>query len=282
MLLDGQVGGVGDVEAVLLGPLDQRVFQAEEVARAVLRGVGPVVGHDPGPVTDRVHVRRAAAQALVVVVAAVIVPGLPGEHVVFDHVGGGAGGVPDRQRDVALPVARTGQLDQVVTLDERLGDGERQRRGPVVAGHHVGAAGDRAGGLVLAGLLARRPDQARALALVIARPEGLGAEGRAGGADVQGDLLALLRVDLVGETADPAVRAVYLPCGGARLVVLLDHPAGLDAVPGRRRWPGRRPPPCRQRLPRSRKRCQFSTATSRPATACVPAARPPRWRPPPQ
>jgi hypothetical protein len=32
MLLDGQVGGVGDVEAVLLGPLDQRVLQAEEVA----------------------------------------------------------------------------------------------------------------------------------------------------------------------------------------------------------------------------------------------------------
>ena len=32
MLLDGQVGGVGDVEAVLFGPFDQRVFQAEEVA----------------------------------------------------------------------------------------------------------------------------------------------------------------------------------------------------------------------------------------------------------
>src|SRR4029077_1450536 len=38
VLLDGQVGGVGDVETVLFGPLDQRVFQAEEVARALLGG----------------------------------------------------------------------------------------------------------------------------------------------------------------------------------------------------------------------------------------------------
>ena len=140
MLLDGQVGGVGDVEAVLFGPPDQRVLQAEEVARAVFGGVGPVVGDDPGPVADGVHVRRAAAQALVVVVAAVEVPGLPGEHVVLDHVGGGAGRVPHRQRHVTLPVTRAGQLDQVVALDERPGDGERQRRGPVVAGHHVDAA----------------------------------------------------------------------------------------------------------------------------------------------
>ena len=149
MLLDGQVGGVGDVEAVLLGPPDQRVLQGEEVARAVLRRVGPVIGDHPGPVADRVHVRRAAAQALVIVVAAVEVPGLPGEHVVLDHVGGGAGRVPDRQRHVALPVARAGQLDQVVALDERGRDGEGHRRGPVVTGHHVDAGRDRAAGLVL-------------------------------------------------------------------------------------------------------------------------------------
>ena len=227
MLLDGHVGGVGDVEAVLLGPSDQRVLQAEEVARAVLRSVGPVVGDHPGPVADRVDVRRAATQALVVVVAAVIVPGLPGEHVILDHVGGGAGRVPDRQWHVALPVARAGQLDQVVALDERGRDGEGHRRGPVVAGHHVDTGRDRAGGLVLPRDRGRSPDEAGAFALVVAHTEGLGPERSAGGADVQGDLLALLGVGQAGEPADAGVRAVDLPGGRARLVVLLDHPAGL-------------------------------------------------------
>src|SRR6202042_3781460 len=114
--LDGQVGGVGDVQAVLFGPPDQGIFKGQEVSRAVFGGVGAVVGDHAGPRAEWVDVRWAGAEALVVVVAAVVVPGLPGEHVVLDHVGGGARRVPDCQRHVALPVGGALQLDQVVAL----------------------------------------------------------------------------------------------------------------------------------------------------------------------
>jgi hypothetical protein len=127
-----QVGRVADVEPLLLDPAHQGQLEGEEVAGAlpavVAERVRPVEGHHPGPRAQRVDPGRARAPTVVVVVAAVRVPGLPGQYVVLDQVGGVAGGVPHGERDVALLTAAAGELEQVVTGCELGRDGQPQAR----------------------------------------------------------------------------------------------------------------------------------------------------------
>ena len=118
----GDVGDVGDVQAVLFDEAHEGVLAAEEVAGALAVAVGPVERDDPRPRAERVDAARARADPLVEVVAAVGVPGLPGVDVVLHEVGGIRGRVPDRERDVALLATAADELEQVVTLHEGRGE----------------------------------------------------------------------------------------------------------------------------------------------------------------
>ena len=103
VLFDGDVGDIGDVQAVLLDETHEGVLAPQEVPGTLAVAVGPVEGVDPRPVAQRVAAGRAGADPLVEVVAPVRVPGLPGVDVVLHEVRGRRGRVPDRDGDVALP-----------------------------------------------------------------------------------------------------------------------------------------------------------------------------------
>jgi len=85
VLLHGDVVGVSDVEAMCFHEAQQR-YSLLRSRRHRLRWLWPVERDDSRPVAHRVC-GRAVAEPLVVVVAAVGVPGLLGVHVPFEQVG---------------------------------------------------------------------------------------------------------------------------------------------------------------------------------------------------
>jgi hypothetical protein len=231
VLLDRLVGRVAHVEAVLLDEAHQRVLAAEEVARPVAVRVGAVEGDDPSPGAQRVHAGGACAAPCVEVVAAVVVPRLPGVYVVLHEVGGPALEVGDCEGHVASLAARADEFEEVVALDEARRHLEPQRRSPVVAGDHVGRRRPGARRLPAALEVSRAPDEPRALALVPAHPVGVDPEAARPGRDVERDLLPLDRVGARGEARDPpGPPRRDLPGGRPRERVLLDDPARSHAV----------------------------------------------------
>ena len=222
MAVQVEVGPVGEVQAERLDQPDQRQLVAEEVAGALLGGIGPVEGHHPraggrGPVGA--DVQAASAPAVV---------GLPGRDRVLHHQGGLAGVVADGQGHVALAGGRD-QLEQVVAGRPGRADGQSERRPPVGL-DHVGPRDPGGGGLAAARQRPRPPDQAPAPTLIPAHPVGPDSEPAGRGGDVQPHPLASGRAHVVGPslgrvggalTSDP-------PAGRPRTAVL-----DGDRVPGR-------------------------------------------------
>ncbi len=204
---DVHAGQVGQRQTHALGQVDQLALVDQEQEGA-LEVVGPVqadrqraVGVGPGG-------------ALVQVVAAPGVVGLPGGDRVLDHDLARRAGRAHGQRHVALG-ARVGvQPEQVGAVRPACGR-HRQRRAPVGV-HGAGRLVQPGRALPAAAHRAGLPDLAGQVTAVPAHPEGPDPELARGGRDVQADRLAGQHAGLAGVAED-----------GVRGAQRADPPAGV-------------------------------------------------------